>query len=126
LLRWGLSSEIQAAEQTDEKLILGEIVVEGKTDIQPSTDTPFLTYHVNKYWDASGGVRYVSDSYSRLENTDDASNVYGYLFVDLKTSYQISKTGKIAFGIDNVTDKSAFVAHPWPQRTYYFEASIRI
>ncbi len=90
----------------------------------------FLTYHVNKDWDASGGVRYVSDSYSRLDNTDNASNVYGavdgYLFVDLKTSYQISKTGKIAFGIDNVTDKSAFVAHPWPQRTYYFEASIRI
>ncbi len=90
----------------------------------------FLTYHVNNDWDASGGLRYVSNSYSRLDNTDTATNVQGavdgYLFLDLKISYSISKTGKVAFGIDNVTDELAFVSHPWPHRTYYIKASFRI
>ena len=88
----------------------------------------FLTYHVNQDWDTSAGVRYASDSYGDLDNKDTATNVYGaidgYLFVDLKTSYQVSKAAKVAFGIDNVTDTSAFVAHPWPQRTYYIEGSL--
>lgn len=88
----------------------------------------FLTYHVNKDWDTSAGLRYSGDSYGDLDNQDTASDVYGaidgYLFLDLKASYQISKAGKVAFGIDNVTDVSAFVAHPWPQRTYYVEGSV--
>jgi len=88
----------------------------------------FLTYHVNQDWDTSAGARYASDSYGDLDNLDTTSDVYGaidgYLFLDLKVNYKISKAGKIAFGIDNVTDTSAFVAHPWPQRTYYIEGSV--
>lgn len=88
----------------------------------------FLTYHVNQDWDTSAGVRYASDSYGDLDNLDTTSDVYGaidgYMFLDLKASYQVSKAGKVAFGIDNVTDTSAFVAHPWPQRTYYIEGSV--
>lgn len=88
----------------------------------------YLTYHVNQDWDTSAGVRYASDSYNTLDNTDTAENVYGavdgYTFLDVKVNYQISKSGKLAVGIDNVTDESAFVAHPWPQRTYYLQGSL--
>ena len=88
----------------------------------------FLTYHVDKDWDTSAGLRYSGDSYGDLDNQDTASDVYGaidgYLFLDLKASYKINKSAKVAFGIDNVTDTSAFVAHPWPQRTYYVEGSV--
>ena len=88
----------------------------------------FLTYHVDKDWDTSAGLRYSGDSYGDLDNQDTASDVYGaidgYLFLDLKASYQINKSAKVAFGIDNVTDTSAFVHHPWPQRTYYIEGSV--
>ncbi|MFK5914209.1 MAG: TonB-dependent receptor [Woeseiaceae bacterium] len=88
----------------------------------------FLTYHVNPDLDTSAGLRYSGDSYGDLDNQDTTTNVYGaidgYLFLDLKASYKINKSTKVAFGIDNVTDESAFVAHPWPQRTYYIEGSV--
>ncbi len=88
----------------------------------------YLTYHVTKDLDTSAGVRYASDSYNNLDNSDTASNVFGgvdgYTFLDLKAGYQIGKSGKVAVGIDNVTDESAFVAHPWPQRTYYLQGSL--
>lgn len=84
-----------------------------------------LTYHINDPWNASVGARYASDSYGRLDNTDDVDNVFGgqdsYLFIDLKTTYKITKAGKLSFGIDNVTDETAFVYHPWPQRTVYIQ-----
>lgn len=87
-----------------------------------------LTYHVNKEWNTSAGIRYVSDSYGDLDNADTATNVYGaidgYTFFDLKATYKINKAGKVTVGIDNITDESAFVAHPWPQRTYYVQGSL--
>ncbi|MDJ0808223.1 MAG: TonB-dependent receptor [Gammaproteobacteria bacterium] len=86
------------------------------------------TWHMTAKWDSSVGVRYASNSYGRLDNEDKAEEVYGaqdkYLFVDLKANYEIAENAKLAFGIDNVTDDEAFVAHPWPQRTYYLQGSI--
>jgi len=87
-----------------------------------------LTHQVNERWDASAGVRYASDSFGRLDNADDVDEVMGgqdsYLFLDLKTSYKITKDAKLSFGIDNVTNDIAFVHHPWPQRTYHLEAAV--
>lgn len=87
-----------------------------------------LTQRINPDWKASAGVRYASNSFGRLDNTDTASNVYGsidsYTFVDVKAMYKINKNGKITFGIDNLNNEIAFVAHPWPQRTYYIQGSL--
>ncbi len=86
------------------------------------------TYHVNAKWDTSAGLRYASDSYGNLDNEDNTDEVYGaqdsYLFVDLKANYQITPNAKVAIGVDNVTDEVAFVAHPWPQRTFYLQGSV--
>jgi len=86
------------------------------------------TWHVNPKWDTSLGVRYASDSFGRHDNTDDTDQVYGaqdkYLFVDLKANFKPNKDSRLSFGIDNVTDEVAFVAHPWPQRTIYVQGSI--
>ena len=87
----------------------------------------FLTYPVDDDWKTSGGLRFASNSYGDLDNGDIngvMGSIDGYLFLDLKATYKISKSGKISFGIDNVTDEVAFVAHPWPQRTYYIEGSV--
>lgn len=85
------------------------------------------TWHITDPWDASAGVRYASDTYDTLENSDTEEEVFGaqdnYLFLNLKTSYQIAERAKVGFGVDNVTNEKAFVAHPWPQRTWYIEAS---
>ncbi|MGZ8224178.1 MAG: TonB-dependent receptor, partial [Methylobacter sp.] len=91
------------------------------------------TYHILPVWNASVGVRYRSDSFQRLDNTDTAANVMGgtdeSTFVDLKTSYQLPINPKlkstISAGIDNVFDVNAFENHPYPQRTYFVSASLK-
>jgi len=88
-----------------------------------------LTQHLSDKWNVSGGMRYASDSFGRIDNSDTAQNVMsaidGYTFFDVKTTYKIGKHGKIMAGIDNLTDELAFVAHPWPQRTIYVQGSLK-
>lgn len=90
-------------------------------------------YHITQPWTASVGVRYRSDSFQTLANTDTAANVYGgtdeSTFVDLKTSYKLPINPKlkstISAGIDNVFGANAFENHPYPQRTYFISASLK-
>lgn len=82
------------------------------------------TYHVNSRWDVGASVQYAGDSYGRLDNTDDEDNVYGaqdgYTRLGLKTNWRMTDHTKLGFGVDNLTDEIAYVTHPWPGRTYYF------
>ena len=88
-----------------------------------------LTQHLSDKWNVSGGMRYASDSFGNIDNSDTAQNVMsaidGYTFFDVKTTYKIGKHGKIMAGIDNLTNELAFVAHPWPQRTFYIQGSLK-
>ncbi|WP_461519763.1 TonB-dependent receptor [Porticoccus sp.] len=85
------------------------------------------TYHVTPRWDLGGSLQYAADSYGRLDNTDNEERVYGgqdgFIFVGLKTSYQWDKHLKLSLGADNLFDETAYVAHPWPARTLYFNVS---
>lgn len=85
------------------------------------------TYHVSDRWDISGNLQYADKSFGRLDNTDDAEEVMGaqdgYTRIGVKTTYDISDEIELGFGIDNLTNESAFVAHPWPGRTLYFNLS---
>ncbi len=81
------------------------------------------TYHLNSNWDIGANLQYASDSFGRIDNTDDEDNVYsaqdGYTRVGLKSTYRIGDGMSFGLGIDNLTDEVAFVAHPWPGRTFY-------
>ncbi len=85
-------------------------------------------YHLTEDWDIGTGVRFATSNFGDLDNADTVDNVFGaqdgYLFIDLKTNFNINETTKISFGVDNVNNEAAFVHHPWPQRTYYVEASL--
>ncbi len=85
------------------------------------------TYHMTDRWDIGGSLQYASDSYGRLDNSDKADQVFGgqdrYLFLGLKTSFRWDKHLAFGLGMDNVTDETAYVAHPWPARTLYFNVS---
>ncbi|WP_297186381.1 TonB-dependent receptor [uncultured Porticoccus sp.] len=85
------------------------------------------TYHVTYRWDIGGSLQYASDSYGRLDNSDGVDQVFGgqdrYLFLGLKTSFRRDKHLTFSLGMDNVTDETAYVAHPWPARTLYFNVS---
>jgi iron complex outermembrane receptor protein len=91
------------------------------------------TYHIMPVWDGSVGVRYRSDSFQTLSNTDVASQVMGgtdeSTFVDLKTVYKLpvykNLKSSVSAGIDNVFNTNAFENHPFPQRTYFVNASFK-
>ncbi len=91
------------------------------------------TYHILPVWDAAVGVRYRSDEYQKIDNTDIANHVYGttneYTLVDFKTSYQLPEVkglkSTISAGIDNMLNQNVFENHPYPQRTYFVKASFK-
>lgn len=92
-----------------------------------------VTYHIMPTWDGSVGVRYRSDAFQTLANTDVASEVMGgtdeSTFVDLKTVYRLpvykNLKSTVSAGIDNVFNETAFENHPYPQRTYFVSASFK-
>ncbi|CAG1770977.1 hypothetical protein BAC3_01465 [uncultured bacterium] len=92
-----------------------------------------LTYHTLPEWDNTVGVRYRSDSFQTLTNTDTAAYVMGgtdeSAFVDLKTVYRLpvykNLKSSISGGIDNLFNTNAFENHPYPQRTFFINASVK-
>jgi iron complex outermembrane receptor protein len=91
-----------------------------------------LTYHIMPAWDSSVSVRYRSDSFQRLDNTDTEANVFGgtdeSTFVDLRTNYRLNLHPKLkstlSAGIDNLFDVNAYENHPYPQRTFFVKAAL--
>lgn len=95
----------------------------------------FSTYHITNEWDASLAGRYTNDSFNDIDNKDYVNGVFGaqdgFFFMDFKTSYRIKshlfdkdQKTRISFGINNLTDETAFVFHPYPQRTFFIEGAL--
>ncbi len=82
------------------------------------------TYRVSDNWDLGLNYQYASDSFGRTDNTDREDNVYGaqdaYSRLGLKTTYRLDNGLSLGFGVDNISDEIAYVAHPWPARSVYF------
>lgn len=87
-----------------------------------------LTYHVSEAVNISSGARYSSNSFNQLDNSDTASNVFGarddYLFINLKANWQVAEGLSLGAGVDNLFNDEAYVAHPWPARTIFANASL--
>ncbi|MEX0619212.1 MAG: TonB-dependent receptor [Pseudohongiellaceae bacterium] len=81
------------------------------------------TYHLNNNWDAGVNLQYASDSFGRNDNTDREEGVYGaqdpYTRIGFKSTYRFDTGASVGIGVDNLTNEIAYVAHPWPGRTYY-------
>ena len=71
--------------------------------------------------------RYASNSYGRPDNLDYVAAVFGaqddYLMLGLKLNWQVKPHINLSAGMDNLTSQLAYVAHPWPQRTAYLQAT---
>ena len=84
-----------------------------------------LSYQVNDAVDVNTSVRYASNSFGQLDNSDIYRNVFGamddYLFVGAKANWQIVQGVTISAGVDNIFDEQAYVYHPWPSRTFFLE-----
>lgn len=92
----------------------------------------FTTYHATEAWDLSLGGRYIADSFNDIDNKDRVNGVFGsqdgYFFLDFKTSYRFvfgpGIKSRLSFGITNLNNDTAFVVHPYPQRTYFAEMAL--
>ncbi|WP_411726312.1 TonB-dependent receptor [Methyloglobulus sp.] len=95
----------------------------------------FTTYHINQAWDVSMAGRYTNDSFNDIDNGDTVNGVFGsqdgYFFLDFKTNYRFQNNifgkdtkSRVSFGINNLTDETAFVFHPYPQRTFFIEGAL--
>lgn len=84
-----------------------------------------LSYAVHPTINLNTSIRYASNSHGDLDNADNTSSVYGaidsYLFVNAKANWHVNKNTDISLGVDNIFNKLAYVAHPWPSRTLYLE-----
>lgn len=86
------------------------------------------TWRFDESWSASTGLRYSSGGYNSLDNADTNWSTYGesspYLIWDAKLNWKAADNWGLAFGVDNITDQKAYVAHPYPQRTFFTELKV--
>ena len=84
-----------------------------------------LRYNFSDSFNISSSVRYASNSFGTLENSDTESNVFGahdeFLLFGLKGNWKISNDTQIGLGMENVTDEEVYVHHPWPSRTIFLQ-----
>jgi iron complex outermembrane receptor protein len=87
------------------------------------------TYRINDAWNWTVVGRYQSKIYATLDNTDNVANVYQsfdpFFVVDTRIQYKVTKTGSLAFGIDNLTNAKYHLFHPFPQRTFVVQGRLQ-
>ncbi len=88
------------------------------------------TYHTGARSAVTLAARYSGRQYNTLTNADSNPNVYGgtstYLVADAKYTFKPTKASEFGIGIDNIFDTRYFVYHPYPGRTFYVEAKLKI
>lgn len=89
-----------------------------------------LSYQWSEVVNAAMNMRYASDSFGSLNNTDTEDNVFGaqdgFLMVGLKANWKVSKSLKLSAAVDNMFDQEAYVYHPWPGRTFHIKATYEL
>ncbi|PQV54601.1 TonB-dependent receptor [Paraburkholderia sp. BL21I4N1] len=88
------------------------------------------TYRFDERAALTLAARYSGRQYNTLTNTDTNPDVFGgtssYTVVDAKFTFRPTKLSEIGVGVDNLFDARYFVYHPYPGRTFYVEAKLRM
>ncbi|MFM0291727.1 MULTISPECIES: TonB-dependent receptor [Paraburkholderia] len=88
------------------------------------------TYHFDERAALTLAARYSGRQYNTLTNTDTNPDVFGgtssYTVADAKFTYKPTKLSEVGIGVDNLFDARYFVYHPYPGRTFYVEAKLRM
>ena len=71
---------------------------------------------------ASLAGRYSDRSFGAVDNSDTYANTYqgfgSYFVVDTKVRWQVTPHVELDAGVNNLTERSYFLFHPFPQRTW--------
>ncbi|WP_375395010.1 TonB-dependent receptor [uncultured Sphingomonas sp.] len=74
--------------------------------------------------------RYSSRNYASLDNSDVIGNTYQgfyqYMVVDLRAQFRINQHYVLGLGIDNVGDDRYFLFHPFPQRSFQADLTLKL
>ena len=78
----------------------------------------------------TAAARYASRLYGSLDNSDVVGNTYQgfykYLVVDLRAQFSVAKNYTLGIGVDNVNNDKYFLFHPFPQRTFHADLTIKL
>ncbi|MBM4135988.1 MAG: TonB-dependent receptor [Nitrospira sp.] len=81
-----------------------------------------LDYAPSDQWFVTLAGHYASRQFATLDNSDDKGGYGGiddFLVFDTRFSYRFQKNLTATLGVDNITDESYHVSHPYPRRNYY-------
>lgn len=74
--------------------------------------------------------RYSSRQYGTIDNSDIVGNTYTgfykYLVVDLRAEVKAGGHMTLGLGIDNANNDRYFLYHPFPQRTFHVDATVKL
>ena len=83
------------------------------------------SYRPSPAWMFSAGYRHEGRSYNDTYNLDIQPQVFGASSkvnqLDLRVTHKPVRHLELALGLDNVTDDHAYVFHPYPGRTLFFQ-----
>ncbi|CAN5503877.1 TonB-dependent receptor [soil metagenome] len=87
-------------------------------------------------WRPTGAIalttaaRYASRNYASLDNSDVVGNTYQgfykYFVVDLRAAFRITDHYRFAIGVDNVNNDKYFLFHPFPQRSFHADLTVKL
>jgi iron complex outermembrane receptor protein len=88
------------------------------------------TYRFDERAAITLAARYSGRQYNTLTNADANPDVFGgtstYTVADARFTFKPSKRSEIGVGVDNLFDARYFVYHPYPGRTFYIDAKVRM
>ncbi len=88
------------------------------------------TYRFDERAALTLAARYSGRQYNTLTNADTNPDVFGgtssYTVADAKFTFRPTKLSEVGIGVDNIFDARYFVYHPYPGRTFYVEAKLRM
>jgi iron complex outermembrane receptor protein len=78
----------------------------------------------------SAAARYSSRMYGQLDNKDVVGNTYQgfykFFVVDLRAQFVVTKNYVLGLGVDNVNNDKYFLFHPFPQRSFHADLTIKL
>ncbi|MGN6817848.1 MAG: TonB-dependent receptor [Sphingomonas sp.] len=78
----------------------------------------------------TAAARYASRMYGQLDNADVVGNTYQgfykYFVVDLRAQFAIAKNYTLGLGVDNLNNDKYFLFHPFPQRSFHADLTIKL
>lgn len=110
----------------DSRIVSNPVLPASEGKYQPRVPvwraTALASYRFDDKQSGSLGVRYSGRQFSRLDNTDVNGNAYTgaspYLVLDARYRYRLAPKTVASLGVDNLTNRTYWNFHPYPQRTW--------